>query len=195
MDQIELIIGALAVGGVVLLFMLRLFDRLRGKSPPWVEVFPPLIKAVLLGERDDVMRFLEAGDCGHELDELGRSALHHAVLKDQTDIAKLLLRAGLDINGKDHNGDTPLHLAAQEYLPHLARLLLDAGADINAADHHGNTVLSDAVYYSMGRGDVIELLLDRGADPDLPNLHGVSARQLAETIANYDVQRFMPKRR
>lgn len=195
MDQIDLIIGALVVGGVVLLLMLRLFDRLRGKSPPPAKVFPPLIEAVLLGDRDEVTRLIEAGGGRRELDELGRSALHHAVLKDLTEIAELLLRAGLDVNRKDRNGHTPLHFAAQEHLPHLARRLLDAGADIDAADHHGNTVLSKAVFYSMGRGDVIELLLDRGADPDLPNLHGVSARQLAETIANYDVQRFMPKRR
>jgi hypothetical protein len=33
-----------------------------------------------------------------------------------------------------------------------------------------------------------------GADPDLANTAGVSPRQLAERIANYDVAQFIPPR-
>jgi ankyrin repeat protein len=68
--------------------------------------------------------------------------------------------------------------------------LLDAGAPVNARDANGNTPLSDAVFRSRGRGDVIKLLRDRGADPTLKNNHGVSPLSLAHTIANYDVRQF-----
>ncbi|WP_346767576.1 ankyrin repeat domain-containing protein [Knoellia koreensis] len=47
-----------------------------------------------------------------------------------------------------------------------------------------------AVFESKGRGDAIQLLLDSGADPNVLNGSGRSPRDLAGTIANYDVSRY-----
>jgi hypothetical protein len=45
---------------------------------------------------------------------------------------------------------------------------------------------------SRGAGDTIVALLDAGADPDLANDLGDSARKWAERIANYDVKQHLP---
>jgi ankyrin repeat protein len=83
-----------------------------------------------------------------------------------------------------------LHFAAQGWSPLACIALLDAGAPIDARDNDGNTPLSRAVFESRGRGGVIRLLRDRGADPTLTNDHGVSPLSLPRTIANFDVRRF-----
>ena len=61
------------------------------------------------------------------------------------------------------------------------RLLLDLGADINAVDDNGETVMHGAAYGSFP--SVIQLLADRGADPELwkrPNNHGWTPLFIAE---------------
>jgi ankyrin repeat protein len=57
--------------------------------------------------------------------------------------------------------------------------LLDHGAEINARDQEsGATPLAYAA--SLGRAEVVELLLDRGADAALKNIRGQTALELAE---------------
>ena len=52
------------------------------------------------------------------------------------------------------------------------------------------THLVKATFASEGRGEIVKLLLERNADPDLKNIHGISPKDLANTIANYDLKRF-----
>ena len=54
----------------------------------------------------------------------------------------------------------------------------------------GNSALFIAVFNSLGRGDMIALLRERGADPRLANNSGQTPVGLARLIANYDVARF-----
>ena len=84
---------------------------------------------------------------------------------------------------------TWVHFAAQEHHVEIA-LVLDAGASVDGADSYGNTPLGRATFESRGRGEMIRLLIGRGADADLPNNAGISPRQLAQRIANYDLQAF-----
>lgn len=74
----------------------------------------------------------------------------------------------------------------------VASVLIAKGALVDLKDGHGNTPLSKAVFNSRGRGDLIKLLLDAGADPDSENTYGMSPRGLAEMIANFDVKQHMP---
>ena len=121
------------------------------------------------------------------LDREGRSELHYAALEGRTDQARQLLAAGADVTLADRNGLTPLHFAAQQHHVEIAQTLLDAGALVDATDKHGNTPLCKAVFASEGRGDLIALLREAGADPRLANKHGTSPLQLAERIGNYNV--------
>lgn len=127
----------------------------------------------------------------HEkLDKAGRSELHYAVVDRNPERVKELVRQGMSVNLADRNGWTPLHFAAQNYDEGMARLLLDSGASVDPRDANGNTPLFTAVFSSKGRGELIELLRQRGANPTSTNNFGVSPVTLARTIANYDVARF-----
>ena len=90
-------------------------------------------------------------------------------------------------NLADRRGYTPLHFAAQEWSIEAADALLEAGASVDAVDQHGNTPLWTATFNSKGRGELIEILRSRGADPGHRNKAGGSPLELARLIANYNV--------
>jgi uncharacterized protein len=83
-----------------------------------------------------------------------------------TDTATFLLRHGMDPNHMNWHYTTLLHhVAADGDIP-KARLLLDHGATIDAIDEeYRSTPLGMAARW--GRQDMIEFLLERGADPNL----------------------------
>ena len=74
----------------------------------------------------------------------------------------------------------PLYFAAVGGHPEVAELLLAAGAGVNdrspsAAPIHGAVLGRSAA--------MVRWLLDRGADPDLPDHEGRGARELAEAMS------------
>ena len=123
-------------------------------------------------------------------DRDGRTALHYAVIENDVPEIRRLLAVGVVPGAADKAGWTPLHFAAQECFAEAARLLIQYGASVDAQDNHGNTPLAKAVFYSQGRGELIRLLRESGADFQLENKHGVSPVKLARTIGNYDVRQF-----
>lgn len=125
---------------------------------------------------------------GH--DRADRSDLHYAALQGDEEQVRSLLDAGFDPGLADRQGMTPLHFAAQEYAVDAARALLDAGVSVDAQDRTGRSPLHIATFNSKGRGDVIGLLREHGADPRLANLSGQSSLDLARLIGNYDVRQF-----
>ena len=118
---------------------------------------------------------------------MGRSAVHRAAVVGDVDGVRVALAAGGDPNGVDAAGWHPLHFAAQARSALVAALLLEAGAEVDAVDGQGNTPLWRAVFNYRGDPQVLAVLRAGGADVDRSNAHGVSPRQLAERIANYDV--------
>jgi ankyrin repeat protein len=61
----------------------------------------------------------------------------------------------------------------------LARVVIDLGAEVNAVDERGNTALHDAV--RVGFTQVVDFLLNHGADVDLRNNRDQTPLVLAET--------------
>lgn len=124
-------------------------------------------------------------------DHDGRSPLFQSVVDGNLAIAVELLEKGADVNAQDNYLESPLHFAAREYQVELASLLLQHGARVDVQDSQGNTPLFRAVFYSRGRGEMIRLLLAHSADKTHKNKNGVSPQELAGTIANFDVARFL----
>ncbi|TVT62627.1 ankyrin repeat domain-containing protein [Amycolatopsis rhizosphaerae] len=124
------------------------------------------------------------------VDNQGRTPLHAAALRGDPAEVEQLIAAGADPSTADNNGFTPLHLAAQEGHVGAARALLDGGAEIDRRNRFGNTALFVAVFNSRGRGDLILLLRERGADPMAENASGQTPIGLARLIANFDVAQY-----
>jgi uncharacterized protein len=128
------------------------------------------------------------------MDREGRQELHYRAIEGDISGIRDRLAAGDDVTLADRQGFTALHFAAQQSQADAVRTLLEAGAPVDPQDRYGNTPLWRAVFDSRGRGETIQALLAGGANPDLPNAQGVSPRDLADRIANFDVIAFMPPR-
>jgi ankyrin repeat protein len=82
---------------------------------------------------------------GAEVDAFGRgwmtgTALHSAVSRLQSDVARILLEAGASPDVRQSAGWTPLHAAAMNGDLVSVELLLGAGADPTAANEEGRSV-------------------------------------------------------
>lgn len=153
----------------------------------------PVLTAVL---RTDLVALQKVLDDGFDVnipDREGRTPLVNAILGERLDIVESLLRAGGDVKISDSQGYTPLHHAAQRHSTAIVDALIAAGAEIDAKDSFGNTPLFRAVFESRGRGEVLRALLDAGANQHARNNSGVSPRELAASIANFDVLSLLPR--
>ncbi|KAA0194229.1 Ankyrin repeat domain-containing protein [Hyalella azteca] len=103
-----------------------------------------------------------------------RTALHYAVLSGSVDIIHVLLDSGAQIIYEpEYNKPTPLHLAVRRGDIKVINILLDH--DINSSTSLVGSVLHMACSEKVhNRLEVMELLLDRGADPNIvvPGLDG-----------------------
>jgi ankyrin repeat protein len=85
------------------------------------------------------------------------------------------------------NGWTPLEHAVHKHQVGSLTALLDAGAVPNRSSAEGTTPLMMAAGY--GYTDMVQILLRRGANPRLTDLHGMTALDLAITGVS-DIDRF-----
>jgi ankyrin repeat protein len=91
-----------------------------------------------------------------------------ACLMDEAEAAAVLLRHGADPNSEDRAGNTPLVYADH---PGVVAALIRGGADVNVRDTEtGETPLFLA--YRREDERVARLLLDAGAQPNIPNHAG-----------------------
>lgn len=92
--------------------------------------------------------------------------LKYAAECNRVDVLELLLARGFDVDGPEDD-ESPLTAAAGDGALDAARCLLDHGADVNKqpTDNFGSTPLHEAI--TNGHLQMVELLLNRGADPDV----------------------------
>lgn len=147
-----------------------------------------LEEAVLLGDLSLTKSLIKDGYDVDGIDKYRRTIIYDAITKGFQDIVLELCLAHTNINNRDKKGKTPLHFASIHSQLEIAKILIQFGAEIDSKDENGNTPLSDAVYYSHGLADIILLLKEKGANPDLKNNYEVSPKELAESIANYDLE-------
>jgi ankyrin repeat protein len=154
-----------------------------------MDTYKQLEKAVLTGNLDTAKLLVKQS--GLEIlnitDKYGRTVLYDAIIKGYADIVEELCLFGIDINHQDKTGKTPLHFAAIHKRFAIARDLIRYGANVNIRDENGNTPIFDAIFNSGGDPQIILLLKENGADYVSENNHGVSPKDLANVIANFDV--------
>ena len=167
---------------------------------------PPLISAVIGGHEDVVTLLLDHGaDINIRLQETRNSpkkvvgeifthytntnipadttGLQCAVAHNNLAMVQLLLNKGIDKDAANARGATALHIAIlcnhKNNLP-IIKELLQAGVDINATEDAHMTALHLAV--RRKRKEIVELLLENGANMSIINIYGFTALEYARGL-------------
>lgn len=98
-------------------------------------------------------------------------------------LVRLLIDANADVQGTNSLGQTVLHLASMYGQVEMVNDLLKGGANIDARCFKGDTALIYAVE-GGSHGDVIDALLQAGADPTIVNQEGKTAMDLLAANGN-----------
>lgn len=139
-----------------------------------------LLQAIWKGDISAVKEMLEEGVDPNAQTKLGKSPLHMAAKKEETEIIRLLIANGADVNAGDQNGKTPLIEAASAGQSANARVLLSAGANINATDENGFTALMWATM--MGFPESVEILLESGSEVNTRSKDGRTATGISQKM-------------
>jgi len=134
----------------------------------------------------------------HDVDFMGNSALGWLARHSTNDILKraewfsfaqeLVNKYHADVEKTNRSGITPLMMACRLGNTHMAQKLIeDLGANVNTQT--SRTALIEAVNHD--KIETANYLLSKGADPNLPNQHGVhpimfaTSKKMAELLVNF----------
>jgi ankyrin repeat protein len=109
--------------------------------------------------------------------DTGETALHIVTRRGDLTWVGFLVGKGANVNVKDREGNTPLIIATIARWSEGVALFAKLRADVNAQNRLGETALLKAV---QGRDSYnAKALLDAGANPDISDSSGISARSAA----------------
>ena len=146
-----------------------------------------LMFAILGDQRQTVEWLYDVGADINVVGSNGWSALTVAAAKGNADLLKWLLDRGAAAQIRDVYRYTPLLRAVENgYLETATILLALPKTDVNAQDEYDNTALHHAV--SSANVAMVRLLIDNGADADVENRQGLSARDLASGISALELE-------
>lgn len=151
---------------------------------------PPIVTAAASGNLDQIMALLASGaNLDARSQKSGDTALHFASYFRHLDIVRELIVSGADVNARNYeSGFTPLMQATIRGNIEIARYLIGKGADVNATANSGNTALMLTAIPSLKVPlDLVQLLIDNGADLSIRNAYGYTALEIAENFDNKEI--------
>lgn len=145
-----------------------------------------LNEAIVSGDLELTRRIIEVvGDLNRQ--KRGRPPMLIATSHGDSDMLELLISYGGNVNviDKQSNLSSCLHVTACQGNIDKAQLLLSYGAHLNATNHYGDTPLMTATL--MNQPDMVQFLLDYGADHRLVNDQDRTALDMARSALNLRV--------
>ncbi|XTI95541.1 ankyrin repeat-containing domain protein [Cenococcum geophilum] len=124
----------------------------------------------ILGLTSETVEVLLRGTSSSEIDETdlqGRSALHLAAYKLNSNVIDVLIAHGAKLDIRDHTGKTPLHVAAALGSTRCTSSLINGGSKLESTDQFGSTPLHHVCM--QGHYQTVEFLLDAGANIEAIN--------------------------
>lgn len=161
-----------------------------------------LFGSVYDGDFDAVKAALEAGANANGHPDQPFPTIVGAALRHDTAVVELLLELGADPDRPVVEempcpetgipaallGERALHIAGRGGSVEIVRLLLERSrADPNTTDRRGCTPLSAACEYQYACVEMVQLLLDAGADPTLIETNGFNALHLVALRGHTDL--------
>ncbi len=129
-----------------------------------------LIFAVDANHPELVEELLRRGGNPNQKNERGVTALGHAILRNKSNALGVLLKSSkTDLTQIDSEGKPILHMALFHGKKDAIPAVLEAGADVNQKDQNGDTLLHRVVESVPRDLEMLEYLLEKGADPNLSN--------------------------
>ena len=140
--------------------------------------FTALQVAVKRKHADMVQVLIDAGADIDTKDDVGCSPLHLASRSGELTTVKMLVKAGADVRATDDRRYTCLIFAAYLGLTDTVRYLVSLPeVDLNHQQINNHTALNAAVYKK--HADVVQVLIDAGADIETKSDQGLSPLHLA----------------
>ncbi|KAL3274275.1 hypothetical protein HHI36_015683 [Cryptolaemus montrouzieri] len=146
------------------------FSRGKSYSPSESYEYTALQFAARKGSIEQIRYLIQNGT---ELNTGPDSALHLALRKQHTEIARILLQAGAEHECRDSHGDYPIHIACTLGLVDIVRVLCTLGCNLEIPNAKGLFPLHLASKY--GHIHVIRYLCSAGCNIDVRNADNIRA--------------------
>jgi ankyrin repeat protein len=146
----------------------------------------PIHVAAREGHSTVINVLIESGTDVNARNGYGRTPLILAAENGKAAACEALLEARAEIDAKNSDDETALFRASTRGFPEIVEKLLKRHADVNMTNSKGWTALHAAMD-SMDRVDIIKLLLESKADPNIKNDYGSTPIVLAAQDGRTDV--------
>jgi len=114
------------------------------------------------------------------LDQYGNTLLMYSLACFNRSAMVLLINLGANPNKANDVGISPLHLAAYLGDDVAIATILQAGANVNVVDHNGNSPIMYAAAFSNGQRNIIDRLIEHGADLSIENHENLTVVDFAK---------------
>ncbi|XP_052314126.1 ankycorbin-like isoform X2 [Oncorhynchus keta] len=152
----------------------------------WSKNDERLMAAVEHGEVEKVTSLLtKKGASAFKLDSEGKSALHVAATRGQTECLAVMLAHGADTSVIDASGLSALHLAAKNNHQECAKKLIQSKCVLDTLDCSGKTALHHAA--ASGNIVIVQTLCERKCPVNVRDMDGLSPLLLSARHAHADV--------
>lgn len=131
----------------------------------------PLILAASGNHHEIVELLVKAGASIRPTTEHGSTALMHMAIYGRNDAVRMLIEAGAEIDAENKFGNTALILAVRHGHVSVVRHLVSTGVVSNRILDHKDKKGISALHRAAGQGrlDLVKLLIEAGADVNLPS--------------------------
>ena len=151
---------------------------------------PEIIRASYEGDIDTISALLKQGERPDTQDAIGWTPLMVAAAENHIDIVNLMLEYGANVNIENVWGRTALHFASRYGFTDIVTTLVKNGAIVNANnDHSRQPPLFSAIEYN--HKDVVQVLLEHGADIKLKNGDNLTPLEYAEKLRKSEIAKIL----
>tara|TARA_B110000208_G_C11437758_1_gene309633 strand:+ start:23 stop:571 length:549 start_codon:yes stop_codon:yes gene_type:complete len=155
---------------------------------------PRLVELARDNDLGDFMKEIRTSTLSIDIqNENGATALHWACHHGNLEMVDTLVTSGADLNLPNNVGYTPLHHSVMGQHTAVAIYLIRAGAEVNAKTLDAS---STALHYAAWKGmlEVVEELVNAGADMIATDAHGHRAISIASGSGHRAVREFLGRR-